>query len=132
VNQGDLTTTYRRRHLVRSGLRVVMLGCVAAGILPLLSWFFGEFTVLRPVDFTRDLFRKRWRYEEEGGFFLAMLAMAIILRILEKRLVKWLVPLVRPECPECGYALIQLTEPRCPECGLRLPPELISGNREEH
>jgi hypothetical protein len=32
------------------------------------------------------------------------------------RLARWLAPLPRRECPECGYAIGDGT--RCPECGL--------------
>lgn len=48
------------------------------------------------------------------------LAIALMLLLSERRLVAWLVPLPKDDCPACGYSLDQITTPKCPECGLPL------------
>jgi hypothetical protein len=48
---------------------------------------------------------------------------AVILLVLDRRIVRWMIPVPRMECPECGYAFEGLASPQCPECGLRLGSE---------
>jgi hypothetical protein len=43
----------------------------------------------------------------------------IILLFYQRRIVRWLAPMARPECPECGYP-VRSGISRCPECGLSL------------
>jgi hypothetical protein len=43
----------------------------------------------------------------------------LILLFYQRRIVRWLAPMARPECPECGYPL-RAAAARCPECGLNL------------
>ncbi|MEX2219815.1 MAG: hypothetical protein WD749_13775 [Phycisphaerales bacterium] len=50
---------------------------------------------------------------------LVPVPLAAALLLFGERLVRWVFPMPRPECPECGYRLQPATE-RCPECGLNL------------
>ena len=49
----------------------------------------------------------------------------VILLVLRVRIVGWIAPLPRAECPHCGYNLKQLSLSRCPECGNNLPEAMI-------
>ncbi len=49
-----------------------------------------------------------------------VLVFAVVLLVLERRLVAWLAPLPKNECPACGYSLAKITSEKCPECGLPL------------
>jgi hypothetical protein len=42
---------------------------------------------------------------------------AVLLLVFSERLVRWVFPLPRPVCPECGY-MVSPGALRCPECGL--------------
>ena len=44
---------------------------------------------------------------------------AIALLASDRWLLRWLAPMPRPACPECGYTIAPDTA-RCPECGLQL------------
>jgi hypothetical protein len=50
---------------------------------------------------------------------LPSIALALALLLFNRRLARWVFPMPRPECPECGYALPDGAD-RCPECGLSL------------
>ena len=54
---------------------------------------------------------------------LAFLFPAIALYIFDRRIVRWLIPVTRRECHECGYPLqgLPAASTRCPECGTALP-----------
>jgi len=59
---------------------------------------------------------------EDGSWFaraLAFLVPALLLYLLDRRIVRWLIPVQRRECHECGYPLRGLhgATTRCPECG---------------
>ena len=54
------------------------------------------------------------------GYGLGYTVSGLALAVSSGRLVRWLVPLARHECPQCGYAMRNLTTNRCPECGWEL------------
>lgn len=49
----------------------------------------------------------------------------VLLLVYRVRIVGWIAPLPRAECPHCGYNLKQLSISRCPECGSDLPKAMI-------
>lgn len=49
-------------------------------------------------------------------------AVGIALLVVRRPLVRWLLPIPRPGCPECGYPLTA-GKTRCSECGTPLPGE---------
>jgi hypothetical protein len=50
----------------------------------------------------------------QGPFLLAAAALVR----WETTVARWLVPMPRAGCPECGYAMTTGPGARCPECGL--------------
>jgi hypothetical protein len=70
--------------------------------------------------FWKEMFNPFW-------YGMAVLLPGVGLVIADRRLVHWLIPVPRQECPQCGYALRQLTTTRCPECGVELGPPSVSG-----
>jgi hypothetical protein len=48
---------------------------------------------------------------------IALLAPAIALVLFDRKIVRWLAPLPRAECIQCGYTFRGLAVMRCPECG---------------
>lgn len=49
-----------------------------------------------------------------------LLVIAGLILLFERRLIAWLVPLPKNECPACGYSLEHITSEKCPECGIPL------------
>ena len=50
----------------------------------------------------------------------ACIAVGLVIAAVNKRLVRWLVPLMHPACPSCGYALGKTHSLSCSECGFVL------------
>ena len=61
---------------------------------------------------------------------ITFVAPGAMLLAYQERLVVWIVPLPRPECPHCGYNLKELATSRCPECGCDLPKAVIQRDQE--
>jgi hypothetical protein len=53
-------------------------------------------------------------------FGVALVIPGVAMMVVSRRIVRWLVPIPRHECPQCGYAMRNLTTNRCPECGLEM------------
>lgn len=51
---------------------------------------------------------------------LRWVLVALVLLLLEKRLLKWLFPIPRQACPQCGYPTAGRPMGTCPECGLSM------------
>jgi hypothetical protein len=113
ANSGELIR--RRRHLVTIIVRltcVVLIGTGAVGMLSVLG---------------RALLWGGWRaatrdYSAVGFFSLsaACVIVGLVLAAVHGRLVKWLVPVMPPTCPNCGYALGKTRARVCSECGFPL------------
>jgi len=54
------------------------------------------------------------------GYGVSYALIGLALAIGSNRLTRWLVPVQKRECPQCGYALKSLKSDSCPECGYRL------------
>ena len=110
----------RRRHLARTGVRVVVVLCVVKAL-----WMLSD-------ALTGDVF-SGWPGGGRGVIGPAFenwlgigvwLVTALALLLLERRLSRWLVPMPTPDhvCHQCGYSLKNLKSPVCPECGVDLSP----------
>jgi hypothetical protein len=67
---------------------------------------------------------------DEAAFLLFTFLLLAFVLIWERQVLRWLVPLPRAECPQCGYAIKQLTTKRCPECGYEgIEPQQPGGQR---
>lgn len=106
----------RRRHWLRCAIRVAIVVLV---IIPLTSMV-STFLLQIPYGWSNFLSRPIYTFRDELVYGGPYLMLALLLWLLESRFVRWIVPLPRMECPQCGYALRQLTTTRCPECGLTL------------
>jgi hypothetical protein len=111
----ELSTVARGRYVARVVLRVAVF-----------AWL--VYSVWRTCDY---LFTNLGGFLGSGVFawlfdlllpLVVRLGLAVGVLLLEKRLVRWLVPLGSRQnvCPRCGYALKDLRSPVCPECGLDL------------
>src|SRR5262245_64937859 len=59
-------------------------------------------------------------HDDLGGwalFWIVGIAPGIVLLVADRRIIRWLVPMPRRECPDCGYDIENLKSDRCPECG---------------
>jgi hypothetical protein len=102
------------RSRTRRLLRLCMVGLLAVAALV----------------FTWDLIQRALRTDtgyphfnyasDEVTFMAAAVLVCVCGWLLESRLVRWLAPLPKPECPQCGYTFQHLASSRCPECGLEL------------
>jgi len=119
--------TFRRRHVVQTVLRAAMLLLVVAGPIPFMVYFIRSWWSWSETTstFLSWLFTTRSRYNDEAGIFVACLILATALRIGERWLLRWLVPAIRPVCPECGYLIRAGASPKCPECGATLPKAMV-------
>jgi len=87
------------------------------GSMPLIVW--GVQSVSR---------RQYWTFASivESLEYTAMFWIpGLVVMVLDRKLVKWIVPISKLMCPQCGQSLIHLAEPRCPECGCPIPESLV-------
>lgn len=75
-----------------------------------------------PYGWGNFMKRPIYTFREELQFGIVFGVIALSLWYFENRLVRWTVPMPKPECPQCGYLLRHLTTTRCPECGCELGP----------
>jgi hypothetical protein len=61
-------------------------------------------------------------YSSLGYFWFsaACIVVGLTLAAVNKRLVRWLVPVMHPACPNCGYSLGKTHSRLCSECGFPL------------
>ena len=110
----------KRRHVATIIVRGLALAMMLYGGVYVL-WGLGTFLGINGLvnvfqgfsTFWTDMFNPFW-------YGLAVLLPGILIAVLDRRIVRWLIPVPRHECPQCGYALRQLGSNRCPECGCEL------------
>lgn len=110
----------RRRHVARTGVRVVVMLCVFRAV-----WLLGDAISSNGFTFGLGFLGAAVDRAMETGLAIGLwLFIAFALMILEQRLVRWLVPMPTPDhvCHQCGYSLKNLKSPVCPECGVDLSP----------
>jgi hypothetical protein len=56
-------------------------------------------------------------------FWIVGIAPGVALLVANRRIIRWLVPMPRRECPDCGYDIENLKSERCPECGCPIAAE---------
>jgi uncharacterized paraquat-inducible protein A len=56
---------------------------------------------------------------------------AVVLLMFHDRMARWIAPLPRPRCPECGYWIRAGASPKCPECGSALPKALVERGEDK-
>ena len=103
----------RRRHLVRILVRLAIVAFVIIALAPLVYGFVQQV----PYNWSNFMSRPIYTFRDELQYGTMFGVVALALWYLEGRLVRWIVPMPRPECPQCGYLLRHLTTTRCPECG---------------
>jgi len=89
-----------------------------AGMILLLWWLPGWVAELAGGFVTGDPLSTP-RYNPNWWGLSIGLVLAFGLVYGAKRLSRFLIPMPRPECPECGYAVPDGAD-RCSECGLNL------------
>lgn len=108
----DPNTIARRRHMVTILLRCFILALAMYTLIGA-TW----------ATFERAM---TWGGSSAGSLLLSALVqfgplglLVVAMLLLEKRLVRWLVPpgTRMDMCRSCGYSLRNLRSPVCPECG---------------
>lgn len=100
-----------KRHAALCRVRWFIFVLVVLALMVSIVWLLSE-----AVDEVRH-----WDgidYDEGLVWIAGFLIPAFVVWLFQRRVARWLVPLPRFECPQCGYALRQLTTARCPECGI--------------
>lgn len=110
----------RRRHLARTGVRVLVVLCVFKALWELSDALGGDVYPGWPGGVGGVI----ERVFENGLGIGVWLVSALSLLMLERRLSRWLVPMPAPDhvCHQCGYSLKNLKSPVCPECGVDVSP----------
>lgn len=113
----------RRRHWAQIILRALALAMITYGGVQI-TWGLGASFGLSDLNIARGVrsaltifWRDNW---SPFWYGTAILLPGVVLAILDRRIVRWLVPVPQQECPQCGYGVRQLTTSRCPECGYEL------------
>jgi hypothetical protein len=106
-----------RRHAVRCTVRGIAIGLVGLAIAPLILRLFDAY----PYNMGNVADRPIGWFHDELAFAATMIVVALSLWLLQQPLSRWVVPLAKPACPKCGYALTKLEHSRCPECGCDVP-----------
>ena len=114
----DLATIARRRHLMTIMLRVGLLVWVGYSAVLTIDMLVGNIDGFVMGGVGAVLFSLVIP-------LACRLALVGVVLLVERPLVRWLVPVsVGGEnvCPKCGYSLKNLKSPVCPECGMNLRP----------
>lgn len=113
----------RRRQVALVIVRSVALIMLVYGVVHVL-WGIGaglgmsRFDVARAVESTLSVFWNDNWSPFWHGFGVGV--PGFVLMLIDRRIVRWLVPMPLHECPQCAYPLKNLKGPRCPECGTTL------------
>jgi hypothetical protein len=109
-----------RRHLVLLWLRALEIVLFVIGVMPVTFWAVESLFEMSVWSLSR--------FDEYLAIAMMFWLPGVITLLLDRRLMKWIVPLPKLACPECGQSLTHLAEPRCPECGCPLPTSLVAGS----
>lgn len=113
----------RRQWTALFAVRLVVLFLFFLSMMPLVSWF--------TEGFSDDDFFDLGYYADHIAFTIALLLFTGIILLLQRRIARLLVPIVRyTRCPACRYRIEGLNDPICPECGLALTAEFL--DPDEH
>ncbi len=108
------TTVAIRRSRALMIVRIASLALFILGGIPM-CYSIGLAMVMRDVEALATM----WNDTNWTAWGAAFLVPALILFFCDRRIVRWLIPVPRRECHECGYPLRGLSPStmRCPECG---------------
>ncbi len=122
----DASTIASRRH---RALLIVRAASLALGVMGLIALCYQIGLMLALQDFMA--WQVMWGSTSWLAYAMAFLIPAAVLWWFDRRIVRWLVPVPRRECHECGYPLrgLAAATTRCPECGtaINATPSAESG-----
>ncbi len=123
----DIEYVMKKRYLLNMIVRLAALLLCFMAVIPVI-----ELLIQLVMVFNVYSARGRTGTLDFEGIIVALLPAlvtygmpGVILLVLRVRIVGWIAPLPRAECPHCGYSLKQLSLSRCPECGNDLPEAMI-------
>ena len=126
----DIEYVMRRRYAVSVILRCFAIVLFLLGSIPLLQALLQYGLIALYDTFWMPTYRGNLGNSDVLLYIIPELCKyaipAVLILFFRLRIVRWIVPLPKPECPHCGYNIAKLAEPRCPECGLDLPGEMVS------
>ena len=126
----DIEYVVRRRYAISIILRCCVIVLFLLGSFPLLQMVLQFILAVLYNTFWVPTFRATLGNDDFLLYIIPELCKyaipAVLILVFRLRIVRWIVPLPKPECPHCGYNIAKLAEPRCPECGLDLPEEIVS------
>jgi hypothetical protein len=108
----------RRRHFVTIVVRSTCGVLIGAGVVGALA-VAGRAILLAGWAGVRAVLSE---YSSVGYLSLsaACVVVGLLLAAVDERLVRWLVPVIHPACPNCGYPLGKTHSQSCSECGFAL------------
>lgn len=113
-SQSNPTTIAVRRHRALMVVRGAVVVLAVIGGIPL-CYSLALAAVMMDINSLTIL----WNDTNWTAWGLAFPIPAAILFFYDRRIVRWLIPVPRRECHECGYPLrgLHAATTRCPECG---------------
>lgn len=125
----ELEYVLKKRYQLNVILRCAAVVLIVLGAIPfaqlvgqlVLALLYSQFST-RPIRSGVD-----WPEFLIGGVpeMLKYVVPGLLLIWLGPRIVRWLTPLPKPRCPECGYWIKRGGAAQCPECGSPLPRVLV-------
>lgn len=117
-----------RRHRALMMVRTASLALFVFGGIPL-TYNIALALVSRDLSYLSAF----WGDTNWLSWGIALLAPAITLYVFDRRIVRWLIPVPRRECHECGYPLqgLHAGTTRCPECGIPLSGAAAANDARE-
>ncbi|MGI9012818.1 MAG: hypothetical protein ACR2GY_01045 [Phycisphaerales bacterium] len=100
------------RLIAAAAIRLVGVFLLIFSTVPLFSWMLEGFRDSDLANLTYYAPRAL-----TGGYCLIL---GLLMLCMTRFLVRKLIPLPKPECPDCGYRLDGLSAGRCPECGIAI------------
>jgi hypothetical protein len=107
----------RRRSFVLMILRSV------AVVLLIIALYSFAYPIVRSIQIGRGLQSAGLIFADQRAWFgiaTGTLLPGLAMAFFSRWIARWIVPGIRDECPNCGYAVGDHAPARCPECGYRL------------
>ena len=132
----DLEYVLRKRYLLNVVVRCGALVLFVLGAIPFVQ-FVGQIVLITLyTQLTGRVYRGGGGWDWGDMLVVGLPEMlkfavpGLLLIWLGPRIVRWLTPIPKPRCPECGYWIRKGASPKCPECGAPLPHALVERGEE--
>jgi hypothetical protein len=115
----------RQRHIATVALRALSIILLVIGSIYLIYAL-----AISLLQGNLEMVTAIWDKGNDFSWGLGLAIPGAAILFWNRAIVRWLIPVPRQECPQCGYVTNLLTTARCPECGyVGIEPQNTSDQR---